>query len=52
MLFSGKLSGSGAVKRQSLLLRRPSMGCRRQTGSESESVKGLAMGKGSGYNEV
>ena len=52
MLFSGRLNANGSVKRNSPLIQRPSIGSRQRTGSESESVKGLAVGRGSGYNEV
>ena len=54
LLFSGELKAKkGAVMRSSVVLNsRPSLGGRKWTGVESESVKGLAMGHGSGYDQV
>ena len=51
LLFTGKLQGDH-VKRPSLTRSRPGMGSRRRTASESESVRQLAVGEGSGYNQV
>ena len=54
LLFSGQLSGENAVKRSSKVFSaRPSMGSRRRTGSESDSVIKLSpVGKGSGYDQM
>ena len=56
MLFSGKLNekGTGSVKRGCSVgcSGRPSLGARRWTGNESDSTKALAVGQGSGYDQV
>lgn len=54
LLSSGKLNGNnGSVKRNSVGFNsRPSLGARKWTGAESDSVKGLAVGHGSGYGQV
>ena len=54
LLFSGKLNRkSGPVKSSSIgFNNRPSLGARKWTGTESDSVKGFAVGHGSGYDQV
>ena len=57
LLFSGKLKekqGSIIIKRNSMgfINNRPSLGTRKWTGAESDSLKGLAVGHGSGYGQV
>lgn len=54
LLFSGKLKGNSvSVKRSSAGFNgRPSLGVRKWTGAESDSVTGLAVGRGSGYDQV
>lgn len=56
LLFSGKLNQkSGSVKRSSIGFNsRPSLGARKWTGTgtESDSVKGFAVGHGSEYDQV
>ncbi|CAF9909200.1 MAG: hypothetical protein ALECFALPRED_005408 [Alectoria fallacina] len=54
LLFNGKLNGNnGSVRRSSIGFNsRPSAGVRKWTGAESDSVRGLAVGQGSGYDQV
>lgn len=56
MLFSGELNerGTGSVKTGCSVGfgGRPSLGARRWAGKESDSTKGLAVGQGSGYDQV
>lgn len=54
LLLSGKLKGnSGSVKGSSTGFNsRPSLGVRKWAGAESDSVTGLAVGHGSGYDQV
>ncbi|KAL9136393.1 MAG: hypothetical protein Q9175_002410 [Cornicularia normoerica] len=55
LLFSGKLNeNKGSVKRSCSISfnNRPSLGARKWTGAESDSVKGLALGYGSGHDQV
>lgn len=51
LLFSGKLNDQqqGSVRSFNS---RPSLSARRWTGAESDNVKGLAVGQGSGYDQV
>lgn len=55
LLISGKLNGNcGSAKRSSIgFMSRPSLvGGRKWMGAESDSVKGLAVGVGDGYDQV
>ena len=55
LLFSGKLNDKhgGPIRRNSMGFHgRPSLGSRKWTGAESDSLKGLAVGHGSGYGQV
>lgn len=54
LLFSGKLNEkNGSVKRSSIgFSSRPSLAARKWTGTESDSVKGFAVGHASGYDQV
>lgn len=54
LLFSGKLNEKdGSMKRSSIAFNsRPNLGVRKWTGTESDSVKGLAVGRGNGYDQV
>lgn len=54
LLFNGKLNkNNGPVKRSSIGLSSwPSLGARKWTGAESDSVKGLAVGHRSRYDQV
>ena len=54
LLLSGRLKGNGgSVKKSSAGFNsRPGLGVRKWTGAESDSVTGLAVGHGSGYDQV
>ena len=54
LLFNGELKGNnGSVKRSSIGFNsRPSAGVRRWTGAESDGVRGLAVVRGNGYDQV
>ena len=54
LLISGRLNEKTPALKQSSggFNSRPSLGARKWTGTESESVQGLAVGRGSGYDQV